>query len=99
MGDVQRVVPKPGAYVNEWRTVKFEIGDWQSIKRLLRPLGRSVFVDLEPATGPVLVVVGHGVTLYAEEGAWIVLSPHGRVWVVPDGEIGGLFYFGGSEAY
>lgn len=79
MGDVITVEPREDAYVNEWRAIKFDIGDWQSIKRLLRPSGRSVFVDLEPESGPVLIIVGHGVTIRIEEGAWVVLSPHDKV--------------------
>ena len=82
MGDVVQVEPREGSYLNEWRAVQYAVGDWQVIKRLLRPLGFHVWVDLADESGPVLVVLRGLVTLYAAEEDWIVISPHDKVIIM-----------------
>lgn len=97
MGDIIQVEPKPGAYVVEWRAVQYSIGDWQTIKRLLRPLGFVVFVDLEPSDGPILVLVRQGISVRLSENEWVVISPHDKLIVLDDATFNEQFTHGDTS--
>ena len=82
MGELREVIPRPGSYVNEWRAIQYAIGDWQSVKRLLRPIGYLVFVELADDDGPVLVMRRGDVTFRIREDEWVVISPHDKVIIM-----------------
>jgi len=81
------VEPKPGSYVTEWEAVQFDPNAYGRIKILMRnsPWTVQLLVD-----GPTVVLMQiHNGTIERWElnlGDWVVKSPHGRYWFMPDSE-------------
>jgi hypothetical protein len=86
MGDVRHVEPRDGSFVNEWRAIQFSMGDWPSVKRLLRPLGYLVFVELAETDGPNLVLSRNNTWTHMQETDWVIISPHDRVITMSNSE-------------
>lgn len=87
MGIVQ-VTPKPESYCTEWTALKFNaVEGMAAAKKLLKGSPWSLYIVVGDTVDPYLVFQdGHSGPQTVHHGEWIVKSPHGKFWFMPEEE-------------